>query len=159
MFNLIPWNDNQETSTRSLLADTAEGRLASLRDDFDGLFHRFFGSPPTIDERWFEGPLGWSFEVDDSEQQFTIRAEAPGFEAGDFDVQVRGNYLTIVAEHQEEAKHNRKGHSYSQFYRTTKLPRGANPEEITARYHSGVLELTLPKFPEAIGKRITIQSS
>lgn len=160
MFNLIPWKKKQESPSRALTADTAEGRLTNLRDEFDGLFNRFLDSFPAVDDRWFRGPLGWSFDVDETDKAYTIRAEAAGFEADDFDVQVRGNYLTISAEHKEEQKSCENGHacSYGRYHRSLPLPHGADRDKIAARYHSGVLELTLPKAPEACGKRITVQS-
>jgi HSP20 family protein len=89
------------------------------------------------------------------------RAEPPGFEAGDFDVDVRGNYLTIRAEHKNEKKEGENGsrYSYGKFERSATLPPGVDAENVSARYRNGVLELQLPKSAESRGKRNTVQAS
>lgn len=53
--------------------------------------------------------------------------------------------LTIAA--RREAKMQEKGRSefhYGSFQRTVSLPEGANTAKITAKYHDGVLEVTVP---------------
>lgn len=86
-------------------------------------------------------------------------AELPGFEPKDFDVKVSGNMLTVRGEHRHEEKE--KGSSrarYGQFCRTFTLPYGVDEQKIDARYHSGVLEIHLPKTEQAQGKRIPVQA-
>jgi len=39
------------------------------------------------------------------------------------------------------------------------LPKGVLPDQIDARYDSGVLELRLPKSEECRGKRIEVKSA
>jgi HSP20 family molecular chaperone IbpA len=53
------------------------------------------------------GPIDgwrWGLEVEDQDDSILVRAEAPGFEAGDFDVRVEDNRLTLRASKKVETK-------------------------------------------------------
>jgi len=162
MFNLIPWKRKQEQPVRKdeLIADPIEWSLARFRDEFDALLDRFWGNWLGREEAFLTNGLRWSFDMEETDEAYIVRAEAPGFEAGEFEVDVRGNYLNIRAEHKEEQRNGASGQSYryGRFERTTTLPPGVDTENVTARYHSGVLELRLPKKPELCGKRIPVQA-
>ena len=88
-------------------------------------------------------------------------AELPGFEPEDFDIKVTGDMLTVRAEHKDEKKEKNGGSSYhyGSFTRSFSLPHGVNEQNIDARYHSGVLELRLPKTAEVCSKRIEVKSA
>jgi HSP20 family protein len=163
MFNLIPWKRKHQPMNggRSLVTQPIDRSLAQMRDEFDSLIKRFWGGWPAIDDRWLQSGLGWSFDMDEKDDAYVVRAEAPGFEAEDFEVDVRGNYLNIRAEHKDEEMNGEEGsrYQYGRFERTTTLPPGVDADNVSARYHSGVLELRLPKKPDARGKRITVQAS
>lgn len=89
-----------------------------------------------------------------------MRTEAPGFEAGEFDVQISGNQLVIRAEHKVEQKEEAgSAYQYGTFYRSLPLPLGVEPDKIDARYHNGILELHLPKSEKGRGKRIPVNAA
>jgi HSP20 family protein len=163
MFTLIPWKKKQQQANggRSLMTQPFDRSLAQLRDDFDSLLSRFWRGWPAIDDRWLQSGLGWSLDMDEKDDAYIVRAEAPGFEADDFEVDVRGNYLNIRAEHKDEQENGEDGsrYRYGRFERTTTLPPGVDADNVTARYRSGILELQLPKKPDARGKRIAVQST
>src|SRR3989442_1006952 len=103
MFSLTPrtknGNGGQRTPVRRL-----EHPLTRLQDQFDALFDRFFGRwPAPFDSDWGMDRF-WNLEFDDTGKEIVVRAEAPGFEANDFDVQVSGDLLTIRAERKQETK-------------------------------------------------------
>ena len=102
--------------------------------------------------------LGSHVKFDDDENEYVLRAELPGFESDDIDVKVSGNVLTIKAEHKEEGKEeNGNSHRYGSFYESFTVPQGVIGDEIDAKYHSGVLELHLPKSEKCKGKRIEVK--
>jgi len=100
MFNLIPWKKNKEKGRE--LVRHRDHALASLRDEVDSMFDRFL-------TRWHE-PFNREFglthfpglEMEDNDQEVVIKAEVPGFDSGELDVQVSGNRLTVKAEHKDE---------------------------------------------------------
>jgi HSP20 family protein len=102
-------------------------------------------------------PEPWGFDTEERENEVVLRAEVPGFDMSDMEVTLRGNELTVRAEHKEpegEAKQRR----YARLERTMTLPAGINTEGIEARYHSGVLEVHLPRKPEAKPRRIEVKT-
>jgi HSP20 family protein len=157
MFNLIPWRKKEEDGGQ-LAARRAGDPFTLMRDEFETMFNRFFRNFSTPLADWGIFP-GWEMDWEDTGKEFIVQAEAPGFEAGDFDVQVTGNWLTIRADHKQQGKTD-KEQQYIQrrFQRSFTLPPGADPDKIEARYHSGILELRFPKLPEAVGMRIEVKS-
>jgi HSP20 family protein len=156
MFNLTPWR--RHGSDGGQLAPRNEFPLNRIRDDFDALFDRFFTNWPAPFEGW--GREGaWGLQVEDAEKEVVVRADAPGFEAGDFDIQISGNLLTLRAEQKKEEKEKESGSYYAErrLQRSVTLPAGVDPEKVEARYRNGVLELKLPKTPEAQAKRIEVK--
>jgi len=156
MFSLIPWRNKEQNTGRSL-APRETHPLSQLRSEFDSLFNRFFGDWPMPFGDW---PGMTGYDLEDAGKEWVVRAEAPGFEPEDFDVQLAGNLLTIRAERKQEAKEKQGEYRYAErrFERTVTLPAGAIPDQVTARYHSGVLELHLPKSLEAQAKRIEVKT-
>ena len=127
-----------------------------MRREFDDLFDRVFGSWPLAEGG---GVPGWGFDLEDAGNAFVVRAEAPGFEPGDFDVQVTGDTLHVVAEHKEESPEKEgeaRSRRYDRFERWVSLPAGADLDKVEARYRNGVLEVHLPKTKEALGRRVEV---
>ena len=159
MWNLIPWKRRDEDRGATPLAERPQVCAIELRRDLDSLFDRFFGNgraPPRSD--W--PATGWGFNIDDKENEIVVRADTPGFELGDFNVEIVGNNLVLKAEHrQEEQKGNGRHYREGRMYRTVALPRGVETDKIDARYHNGVLEIHVPKGEEANGKRIAVKAS
>lgn len=151
MVNLIPWRKSQP-----------EQPLAKLRDDFDALFDRFFGRLPASMDTDNGFDRFWELDVEDQDNEVVVRAEVPGFEANELDVQLNGTVLTIKAEKKEENKKSGNGHtterSYRSYYRSVTLPQGVIADGINAKHRNGVLEIHLPKSEEAKAKRISVQA-
>lgn len=160
MINLVPWKNRIHGGNGGLVTRQAVHPLGELRGEFDRLFDRWshrLGRPENNSEfgwRW-----GWGFDVEDRDSDIVIRAEAPGFEPGDFDVQISGDLLTITAQHKEEKKEgNGSDYRYGTFRRAMTLPDGVEAAKIEARYHNGVLEVHVPKGERAKGKRIPVKA-
>jgi HSP20 family protein len=102
----------------------------------------------------------WGLEMEEKAQEVTIRAEVPGFEASELDVQLTGNLLTIRAEHKEAP--GKEGEPVERHYgrleRTLTMPEGIVPEKVEARYRNGVLEVRVPRTPEALPRRIEVKT-
>lgn len=165
MWNLIPWK-KKEDKTGSLVKQK-ENPLASFRDEFDALFDRFMPRWPVPfwPTPFEESALGrsWGLDLVDGDKEVVVKAEAPGFEPAEFDVQVSGNLLTIKAEKKQVSKGEKgNGHyeerRYRNFRRTVTLPPGTEADKIEAHYRNGMLEVHVPKSDEAKGKRITVKA-
>ncbi len=147
MFGLVPWKKNGNGS--GALANRAEHPLSLFRNEFDTLFDRFFSGWP--DGNW----TGWGLDADETDTAVTVRMDAPGFEPGDFDVQVSGDTLRITAE--RKAEKGDKGTYERRFQRSITLPAAVTADKVEAKYRNGVLELTLPKAEQARWKKIAVK--
>ena len=147
MFRLAPWK--RETAWENAYP------LARMRDEFKTLFDRFFGGWPTPFET--EGERFWNLEVEETEKDVILRAEAPGFEAEEFTVEVGGDELMLRAEHKHEAKGKEKEYLERKFERFVRLPAPVAPEKVEAVYRNGVLEVRLPKTEEAKTHRVAVK--
>jgi HSP20 family protein len=147
MFLLTPWR--KETAWENYPP-------ARLHEEFKTLFDRFFGGPiPFAPER----ERIWNLEMEETEKEVMVRAEAPGFEAEEFHVEVRGDALMLKAEHKHEKKENEKEYEYAErkYERYVTLPAPVAMEKVEAVYRNGVLEVRLPKTEEAKAFRVTVK--
>jgi HSP20 family protein len=158
MFNLTPWKRSQPQRGDGL-SSASSHPLARFRDEMDSLFNQFFGNWPEALERTFGRDRFWALDFDENEKEYILKAEAPGFEAGDLDVSVSGNLLTIKAEKKQEKTAKKGNHSFEERHleRVVTLPAGTDPDKVEAKYHNGILEIHLAKTEDAQRKRIPVQ--
>src|SRR5438045_4499195 len=72
-----------------------EHPLARLQRDFDMLLETLWGgrlTPLTVD---IEPLRLWDFDVTENDREFVVRAELPGFEENEIDIQLHNDVLTI----------------------------------------------------------------
>lgn len=130
--------------------------LNRLRSEFDRLFDDVFHGWPGF---WSaEQQPAWELDIRERDDAIVVRADAPGFEPGDFDVEIRGDNLVLCACQSEESK-NESGEQWQkrEFYRSVPLPAEVDAEKIDANYRNGVLTLTLPKTKQAKGRKIEVK--
>jgi len=161
MFGITP-SRKRERQNGGIAPRQSGYPIARLRHELDNMFNEFFQSLPGIFEREGVADQFWGFDMEDAGKEIVVRAEAPGFEAKDFDIQISGNLLTIHAEHKTEtqdkgAERPTSEKHFVRLQRSITLPAGIDPDKIEAKYHNGVLEVHVPKTPEAQGKRIEIK--
>jgi HSP20 family protein len=155
MFSLIPWKKRRD-DFGSVSAEPVERQLTRLRQEFDSLVNRVWSDWPSLGGDWLS-ERRWGLEVDENDNEYLVRTEAPGFEVGDFDVRINGDQLEIRAEHKVEQKEEAgSAYHYGTLYRSLPLPLGVEPDKIDARYRNGILELHLPKSEQGRGKRIAV---
>jgi HSP20 family protein len=97
-------------------------------------------------------------DVDETEEEYRLKVDLPGVRAGDVNVEVNENVLSIsgtrVAQETGHAQFVER--PYGSFVRTLTLPQGIDSDSIEADYENGVLELRIPKPAEQKPKKITI---
>ena len=124
--------------------------------------------PALLDEVMTRDWLNWPFNnmergtvpavnVRETNDAYELEVAAPGMSKQDFNVKLDNNLLVISAEkedqHESPGGHDRFTHkefSYHSFMRTFSLPeRLVQGDKIAARYHDGILSITVPKTEEA----------
>ena len=130
--------------------DEVTNRLARMFDD--------------VGVRRYNGAM-WSPPVSVSEtaDELVFTAELPGLTEKDVTIELENDVLSISGEKMEErteGEDDRKYHLWERYYgsfrRSFTLPRAVVGAEATARFDNGVLEIRLPKAPEAKGHKIEI---
>jgi HSP20 family protein len=99
----------------------------------------------------------------DDGESLIVRAEIPGIDPKDIDVQATVNSLTIKGERKrsetdEKASFHRRERGHGTFSRTISLPEEIDPDKVAASYSLGVLQLLLPKAEETKPRKIEIQA-
>jgi len=139
----------------------AERPFGLLFEEPERLFNRvtkFFTELPMIETP--EWPYGWGLTMEEKEKEIVIRGEMPGFEPEEVKVELIGERLVIEAEHKEEVKKEEEEveRAYAHVKRTISLPVEVELEKIEAVYRNGVLEVHVPRKPEAVGRRILVKT-
>lgn len=95
----------------------------------------------------------------ENEKEYLIKADLPGVEKEDIDVNVEHGVLTISGERRvekssDEEKQHRRESFYGSFTRSFSLPDDVNEGEINAETKGGVLRVHLPKTK--VGKKSSV---
>jgi len=95
--------------------------------------------------------------ISEGEDHFTIEFAAPGLDKKDFKIDLHNNVLTVssdVKNENKEEKENfmRREFRYSSFSRSFTLPDSVDTEKIKAKHDNGILNIVIPKKPEAVEK-------
>jgi HSP20 family protein len=99
--------------------------------------------------------------ISETEGQFQVKAEVPGFSAKELEVSVEPRRLTITGkrETKEERKEGKKvyfEHCADEILRVVDLPAAVDTAKVTATLKDGVLEFAMPKAEAA--KKVRIES-
>lgn len=125
--------------------------LPEIWDDFFG--NSWFDRDMSMDNRTSVPAVN----VIENNDEYKIEVAAPGLEKKDFKVDVHKNVLTISSEIKDEKedkneKYMRREFRYSSFKRSFTLPETVDSEKIKATHRDGILNISVPKRPEAVEK-------
>ena len=100
-------------------------------------------------------------DIRESDKDFTIETELPGFDKSEIAVSLKEGVLTVHAEHKAEDKSGDEGFIRRERSTETVERRfevsGVDADAISAQYVNGVLRLTLPKLPEIVPQQHQIE--
>ncbi|HVH83047.1 MAG TPA: Hsp20/alpha crystallin family protein [Steroidobacteraceae bacterium] len=110
--------------------------------------------------------VSWIPHVDVREEaeRFVVTADLPGVEGKDIEITADKGVLTVRGERRSEKKDSGEGYERVErasgtFLRRFTLPESADAEAIKATHVNGVLELSIPKRPQAQPRRINVQAA
>ncbi len=145
MSNLIRWEPAREMMT--------------LREAMDRLFDDAFTRPISMTGN-LSLPAVDMYQTDD---ELVVKAAVPGVKAGDVQISVTGDVLSIKGETRlkEESKdkawHIRE-QRWGSFERRIMLPTDVVADKAKAEFEDGILTITLPKAEEVRPKTITVKA-
>ena len=108
------------------------------------------------------GLAGWSPPVDLREEKdsFILTSEVPGVRPNDLTVRVEGGVVTLEGRRPLDKGARaalRIERPYGSFTRTLHLPAPVDADKVSARLRLGILEVVLPRSPQARGHSIKVQ--
>jgi HSP20 family protein len=132
--------------------------LSSLQTEMNRLFNAAFDAPGGGNggRRWTP-----AMDVLETDEHFVLRADLPGMSESDVSIELEDNVLTLSGERKAEHEEKREGfyrveRSFGSFSRSLTLPKGIDPEGVTAGFDNGVLEVRVPKPEQRKPRKIEI---
>jgi HSP20 family protein len=128
------------------LARTWESRFPRVFEEFEEEEKEF---APPIESYVRDGNL-------------VVRADVPGLEPKDIEINVLQDVLTIKGERKSEKEVKKENYlrrevSYGAFERRLSLPEGAMTDKVKANFKNGVVEVTIPLTKEVGAKKIPLE--
>jgi HSP20 family protein len=137
--------------------------IQDLRSEFDRMLDRVWhvglSTAPLDGHDW--APC---IDVIDENSSYRVRVEVPGLTAGDVEVSILDRTLTVKGvkptndKPEEPQRFLRKECRYGLFCRTYELPAKVDDGAVKAACKNGVLEIIIPKQPEAQGRSVKVEA-
>jgi len=140
--------------------------FSAFRAEMDSLFDSFMGGLPAFTGMLGTGagrsvPLAAHMDVKETDKEIVVEAELPGMDDKDISLSLQDGILTIKGEKKLERDEEKENYRmmerrYGSFQQSVRLPDTVDEDKVEASFNNGVLKVSLPKRPEAIGKQRTI---
>ncbi len=133
-----------------------------VQDRFNRLFGGYFNFLPEMEEAMSLSTWTPACDVYESDNEVVVKAELPGMNKENVKVSIEDNVLTLQGERkfEEETKrenYHRVERRYGAFTRSFTLPNYVDATKIKAEFKDGLLNVVLPKRPEAKPKQIEVK--
>jgi len=134
--------------------------FSTLQNEMNRLFNTVFDAPSPGGNGTLRRGMP-AMDLVESGDHFVLRADLPGLSEEDVKIELEDQTLTISGERKAEHETREEGYyrverAFGAFSRSLQLPKGIDPEGVTARFDRGVLEVSIPKPEERKPRRITI---
>jgi HSP20 family protein len=109
----------------------------------------------------FAFPAFPAADVYETDEEYVVELEVPGFEEKELTIEVLDHMLTVKGEHEATAEKEEKTYRLQerleqQFERSFELPPTVDTDKLTATFKKGVLELHAKKAEVAEPKKIPV---
>ena len=133
--------------------------LNKVQSRINGLFDENFGRswPNAAASRaWYP-----AVDILESKDAYVLRAELPGMNKEDFNLEIKEGTLTLTGERKftkpaEGVQYRKVERVNGKFVRSFTLPETVKHDGIQATYKDGILEIHIPKAEEAKPRQIQI---
>jgi HSP20 family protein len=130
----------------------------SLQSEVNRVFDAFFGNGGSraANRRWIP-----AMDLVEAGDHLVLRADLPGMEKDDVEIEVKDGVLTVSGERKAEHEEKSEGfyraeRSFGSFSRSLTLPKGSDASKVEAEFDKGVLEVRIPKPEETKPHRVEI---
>lgn len=130
--------------------------LRRIREDVDRMFDAYPSVAPLA------APVVDVFEKD---EKIVVKAEVPGLKKDDLEVIATEDSVSLKGEFKKEEEVKEEGfyrreRRVGRFYRTISMPSAIKPDQVTAKFKDGILEVTAPRAEaeKAREKKVQIET-
>jgi HSP20 family protein len=155
------WRPRRAISGRVSSGSNPFAELTRMQRDVDDVITRLFGELlPTATP---DGVVAPPVDVVDAGNEVILRADLPGLEQKDIQVEVQDGSLLVRGERKTEQQDKNDKYRWSErwegvFMRLIPLPSEIDRDKIQAQMKNGVLEVHLPKKQGTAPKRIEVKA-
>jgi len=147
---LVPWNKSDLMRPWA----SRQQEVSRLLNDFFG--DHFFSAPLSEAQRWSP-----ALDLSETDDAVIVKAELPGIDAKDVEIQLHEDVLTIRGEKKEEKEEKTSDvhwveRTFGTFERSIRLPGSIKGAEAKATFKNGILTITLAKAEESKPKVLKI---
>ncbi len=128
----------------------------NLRQQIDRLFDDILHEQPQLGifSKISEPPWSPAIELQETETELLLKAQLPGINPEELDIQISENAVFLSGEHKEQQKNDDQGifrseFHYGRFKRVIPLPVAIQREQAKAEMTAGLLTLTMLKATSA----------
>jgi HSP20 family protein len=148
--NIIRYTYPSYRSPAVLPGGFARSPWSGLESEIDRLF------AASLPERTL-GFTDPNFPVDlyEDENNTYVRAELPGVNRDEINVEMVDGYLNVTAARKVAAGEGQEEQSFS-FSRSVSIPEEVQADKVSAAYENGVLTVTLPKREETKPRKVIV---
>ncbi len=144
----------------SIALRTSSGNKQLSRDPYS-LARELLGWDPFFGGRQASA-FAPTFEVKETNDAFVIKADVPGVEENNLDINVHHGVLSVAGHRDTEERKDGETFAlyerqYGSFTRSFALPETADGDRIDAQLANGVLTMTIPKKAEAKPRKIALK--
>ena len=148
--NVIRWSPRLGSGPRDLV---------TFQDEVNRLFDGFMGN---VQHRDGGALLAPPVDVEETPEEFIVRADLPGVPQKDVKVSLMGDTLTIRGSRNDEKKSkdgsfHRVERTYGSFERSFTFGTPVKNDGVSAQVRDGVLEVHVPKADEAKLREIEVK--
>ena len=155
------WRPRRAISGRVSSGSSPFAELTRMQRDVDDVITRLFGEllPTATPDGVFAPPV----DVVDAGNEITLRADLPGLEQKDIQLEVQDGSLLVRGERKAEQQDKNDKYRWSErwegvFMRLIPLPSEIDRDKIQAQMKNGVLEVHLPKKQGTAPKKIEVKA-
>jgi len=103
-------------------------------------------------------------DIFEEQERFIVRADLPGVDPDDIEVNMENGVLTVSGERKNEERSEFEGVSRierisGRFLRRFTLPDTADADAIKAKCRNGILEISIPKQAAVQPRRIAVEAA
>jgi len=136
--------------------------LNTIQNEMNRLFNTFFDQPAPAgrggapSRRWIP-----AMDLVETAGHYLLRADLPGLDDDDVNIQLEDNVLTISGERKTQHEQNEEGYyrierAFGNFTRSLTLPDGIDADAVQAQFDRGVLEIRIPKPEQKKPRQVQI---